>query len=161
MEMNSDLINPDLDGEEYANACPTVGTLKIACFSTPNPDGPYRSDIHQIDCEFFASHQGRRIYIRPAIEFEYDFEPDANRPKLWVLVTEIARGFHHRLPIWRGRAFWTDVQVDSDEGTGFVYLEACKRGGLSVSEWYGFISDQRTRKAERNAARKRSKKLVN
>lgn len=35
MPLNPNLVKHDLDDEEYANACPTIGTLMLAHFSTP------------------------------------------------------------------------------------------------------------------------------
>lgn len=147
--MNPDLIKRDLDGNEYSNACPTIGMLLIAHFSTPER---HRSDIYGADGLFFATHCERRTYLRPAFPNEYDIEDretvNVERPMLWVLVSQLASGFHMILPVWRGRNFWNGPESSTDEGIGRILLQMCLRGGLNVSEWMSYIYDQRARKTD-------------
>ena len=147
--MNPDLIKRDIDGNEYSNACPTIGSLILAHFSTPER---HRSDIYGADGLFFATHAERRMYLRPAFRSEYDIEePETvtvDRPTLWVLVTQLAPGFHMILPVWRGRNFWNGVAASTDEGVGKLLLTMSLRSGLNLSEWMSYIYDQRARKAD-------------
>jgi hypothetical protein len=158
--MNPDLIKSDLDGNEYSNACPTIGTLMVAHFSTPER---HRSDIYGADGLFFATHPERRMYLRPAFRGEYDIEEtetvNVERPMLWALVSQLAPGFHMILPVWRGRNFWNGPQSSSDEGVAALLLQMCLRGGLSIAEWYGYISDQRVRKADESRGKAKKQRV--
>jgi hypothetical protein len=160
MTMNPDLIKHDIDGEEYANACPTVGTLMVAHFSTPER---HRSDIYGADGLFFTAHPDRRMYMRPAFRGEYDLDEretqNVERPMLWVLVSQFTPGFHMVLPVWRGRNFWSGMDCNTDQGVGSVLLTMCLRGGLNLSEWMAYIYDQRARKTD-TAATKATKQRV-
>lgn len=156
MPLNSDLVKPELDGEEYSNACPTIGTLALAGFSLPShPD----TAMFAADGLFFATHPSRRVYLRPALRGEFDIytcERDfEERPTLWVMVTLLAPAHHLRLPIWRGKAFWSGKECDSDDKVAQVVFMTCVRGGVHLSEWQGFISDRRIDKA--NKSKKRTK----
>lgn len=159
--LNPELIKRDLDGEEYSNACPTIGTLMVAHFSTPER---HRKDIYGADGLFFATHSKRRMYLRPAFRGEYDIDEretgSVERPILWVLVSQLAQGVHMILPVWRGRNFWNGPESSTDQGVGSILLQMCLRGGLSIAEWYSYISDQRVRKSDAKAA-KPSKQRVN
>jgi hypothetical protein len=150
MAMNPNLIKRDIDNEEYNNSCPTIGTLLVAHFSTPER---HRKDIYSADGLFFATHSDRRTYLRPAFRNEYDIDEretkNIERPMLWVLVSQLAPGKHMILPVWRGRNFWSDVSESTDEGVAAILLKTCLRGGLSLSEWMSYIFDQRARKADK------------
>lgn len=154
--LNANLIKPEIDGDEYADSAPTIGALMIVRYSAPDL---HRRDTYEADTSFFAAHPERRTYVRPAFELEFDNNNSKPLPVLWVQVEQYRKGFHRILPVWRGQAFWTDAQADSDEKTGSLVFLMCLRGGLSLSEWYGYISDQRIRKADES--KKRSKKMVN
>jgi hypothetical protein len=158
--LNPDLIKRGIDDEEYSNACPTIGTLMIAHFSTPEL---HRSDIFQADESFFAANPSRRTYLRPAFKLEYDLDEAETQniapPMLWVCVSQHAPGFHMILPVWRGQAFWNGRQSDSGAGVGALLLQMCLRGGIHIAEWYSYISDQRVRKADKSKSRKKG--LVN
>jgi hypothetical protein len=159
MPIKESLIQHGVDDEEYANAAPTIGETMLAAFSTPDPK-QHNPLIYGADCQFFATHPDRRLYLRYAFPGEFDifttlFEFE-QRPKLSVLVTQLCEGFHERTPRWRGRAFWKGG--DSDRDVANAILEMSLRGGLSVSEWYGFISDQRVRKSDAAKLAKHSSK---
>ena len=160
--LNPDLIKRGIDDDEYATACPTLGTLMVAHFSTPEA---HRKDIYEADCQFFATHIDRRIYLRPTFRMEHDIDEretqNIERPTLWVSVTQLAPGFHMLLPVWRGRSFWNGPQSDSDAGVGALLLQMSLRGGLNIAEWYSYVSDQRVRKADKARDHKRKKALVN
>ena len=159
--LNPELIKRDLDGEEYSNACPTIGTLMIAHFSTPER---HRNDIYGADGLFFATHPERRMYLRPAFRNEYDIDENetnnVERPMLWVLVSQLAPGFHMILPVWRGRNFWNGPESSTDEGIASILLQMCLRGGLNLSEWMSYIYDQRAHKAD-DAVVRATKQRVN
>lgn len=142
--MNPALIKSDVDGELYSDACPTIGALMIAHFSTPER---HREDIYGADGLFFATYPSRRTYLRPAFPSEFDIDENVERPMLWVLVSQLSPGFHNIVPVFRGKAFWSGVDVDSDKGVGRVYLQMCLRGGVHLSEWMSYIQDVRTRKS--------------
>lgn len=147
--MNSNLINPELDEEEYANAAPTIGYLMAAHFSTPEK---HNVELYQTDGLFFSIHHKRRMYLRPALRGEFDTyiseEDYEQRPILWVLVSQLAPGIHERTPRWRGKAFWNGKDVASDEGTAGIVMRMSEKGGVSQSEWLSFIYDQRARKGK-------------
>ena len=151
--MNPDLIKRDLDGEEYSNACPTIGALMVAHFSTPEG---HRKDIYSADGLFFATNPSNRMYLRPAFRNEYDIDTGEGRPTLWVLVSQLAPGHHMLLPVWRGKAFWSGLETD--QAVADVLLQMCLRGGLNLSEWMSYIFDQRARKS--NPPKKRRKETT-
>lgn len=155
MPLGNNLVKRPVDDEEYANACPTVGTLALAHFSTPTK---HNTVVYGADGLFFASYPSRRMYLRPSFRNEFDIytsESDfEQRPMLWVLVSQSAPGFHEITPRWRGHAFWSGTETD--QAVAEVVMQMSERGGLNLSEWYGFISDQRIRKADK--ARKRRDK---
>lgn len=158
--MNPALIKRGIDDEEYANACPTIGSLMVAHFSTPNSE-QHNPIVYGADGLFFSTYPDRRMYLRPAFRNEYDIytsESDyEERPTLWVLVSLLSPGHHMILPVWRGRAFWHGMETD--QAVADAVLQMCLREGLSISEWYSFISDQRIRKSD--MAKRRSKERVN
>jgi len=160
MTINPDLIKRDLDGEEYSNACPTIGMLMVAHFSTPER---HRSDIYGADELFFSTRPDRRTYLRPAFRNEYDIDEreteNVERPMLWVLVSQLAPGRHMILPVWRGRNFWNGPDCSTDEGVAAILLHMCLRGGLNLSEWMSYIYDQRARKAPINAAKPKKQRV--
>jgi hypothetical protein len=149
MSLNSKLIDPQLDGEEYENSCPTLGTLMVAHFSTPDP-AQHNPVIYGADGLFFATHMDRRMYLRPAFRNEFDvFTTESDfqlRPVLWVLVSQLWPGFHEITPRWRGKSFWRDLESDGAVATALMKMSL--RNGVHLSEWIGFITDQRIRKAE-------------
>lgn len=149
--MNPALIKRDVDDEVYSNACPTIGALMIAHFSTPER---HREDIYGADGLFFTTYPSRRTYLRPAFPGEYDIDENetenVERPMLWVLVSQLAPGFHNIIPVWRGKAFWNGPEVDSDEGVGRTYLLMCLRGGIHLSEWMSYVFDCRARKSDQS-----------
>jgi hypothetical protein len=102
--LNPSIIKRGMDDEEYSNACPTIGTLMIAHFSTPER---HRKDIYSADGLFFATHPLRRTYLRPAFKNEFDIDEretvNQERPTLWILVSQLVPGRHMILPVWRGR----------------------------------------------------------
>lgn len=146
--LNPSLVKRGIDDAIYADACPTIGTLMVAHFSTPER---YRADIYGADGLFFTTHPSRRTYLRPAFPNEFDIDAggthDEERPVLWTLVTQSSSGIHMILPVWRGRAFWGGPECDSDEGVAATLLTMCLRGGINIAEWYSYVSDQRVRKA--------------
>lgn len=150
--MNPALIKRGIDDEEYSNACPTIGALMVAHFSTPER---HREDIYGADGLFFAANPSNRMYLRPAFRNEYDIDTGEERPTLWVLVSQLAPEFHNIIPVWRGKAFWNGPDVDSDEGVGRIYLQMCLRGGLNLSEWMSYIFDQRARKSNPSKSRRK------
>jgi len=157
MPLNPNLIKTQLDDEEYKHAAPTLGTLMLARFSAPDSER-HNPVVYGADGLFFATHPTRRMYLREAFPNEFDIwttmEDFEQRPKLWVLVTLLCEGFHEITPRWRGKPFWRSGETD--EAVTETVIQASMRGGLSVAEWYGFISDQRTRKSA--AAKHRSKR---
>ncbi|WP_263355276.1 hypothetical protein [Acidicapsa acidisoli] len=150
MPLNPNLVKHGLDDEFYETACPTIGTLMLARFSTPERHNPV---IYGADGLFFATYPTQRTYIRPALRNEFDiFTSEAEfqaRPMLWVLVTQTSPGHHMILPVWRGHAFWNGPDVATDQGVAEVFLQMCLRQGLNLSEWYGYVSDQRVRKSDK------------
>lgn len=147
MSLNPNLIKHHLDGREYENACPTLGTPMVAHFSTPEQHNPA---IYGADGLFFATHLDRRLYLRPAFRNEFDIfttESDFQlRPILWVLVSQLWPGFHEITPRWRGKAFWHDLE--SDHAIATVLMKMSLRNGVHLSEWLGYVQDQRIRKAD-------------
>jgi len=147
--VNPNLIKQDIDGVEYSNAAPPIGSTLLVHFSTP---GRHRADIYEVDCGFFADRPTRTIYLRPALALEYDVEAsDASgveRPTLWVSVQQVAPGFHVIMPVWRGNhTFWSGMDANTDEGVWRAILKMCLRGGLHLSDWFAYISDCRARNA--------------
>lgn len=155
-DMNPKLIKHDLDGDEYANACPTIGALLVAHYSTPQH---HRADLYAADADFFSWYPAQRIYLRPAFPMEFDIEENSSRPTLWVQVIQLSPGFHQILPVWRGKAFWNGPESDSDEGVAHILLQMALRNGMNLSDWMGYIYDQRILKLNRTA-RKAKKALV-
>ena len=164
--MNPNLIEHETDGEDYADACPTIGTLMVAHFSRPEPQ-LHAPAIYEADGLFFAMHPERRMYVREAFKNEYDFsandEAHQNRPKLWVLVVHMTAGHHLLLPCWRGRAFWRELSSDQDVANALHLMSV--REGMSLSEWYSYIADQRVRRADakrqaKKAKRKHTKEVI-
>jgi hypothetical protein len=157
MPLGDNLVKRPIDDEEYANACPTIGTLMLAHFSTPTK---HNTIVYGADGLFFSTYPSRRMYLRPAFRGEFDIytsEQDyERRPMLWVLVSQSAPGYHEITPRWRGHAFWGGMEAD--QAVAEVVMQMSERSGLSLAEWYGFISDQRIRKTD--AANNRSK-MVN
>lgn len=147
MPLNPKLIKGELDGDEYENACPTIGTMMLAHFSTQENNNPI---IYGADGLFFATNLTRRLYLRPAFRNEFDiFTSEADfqeRPTLWVLVSQLWPGHHEITPRWRGKAFWHDLE--SDQAVAEALVQMSLRGGLHLAEWYGFISDKRIRKSD-------------
>jgi len=147
MLMNPKVINEELDQDEYANAAPTIGTLMVAHFSAPTK---HSAVVYEADGLFFSMYSDRRMYLRPALRGEFDVytseEDYETRPMLWVLVTQLAPGYHERTPRWRGKAFWNGPAVATDEGVAQVIMRMSAKGGLSQSEWLSWIYDQRARK---------------
>jgi hypothetical protein len=154
MSLNMNLVKPGIDDEEYQNACPTLGTLMLAHFSTPER---HSADIYSADVLFFATHPNRRMYLRPAFPNEFDLTDSQERPLLHVLVSLMSPGFHEITPRWRGRVFWGELETD--QSVAEAVMKMSLRGGLSVSSWYGYFSDQRARKSA--VAKLRSKRRVN
>jgi len=142
MLFNDKLINPDVDSSIYADACPTLGTLMLARYSTPTK---HHKDIYAADNEFFSTFPDRRMYLRQAYAGEFDpfttWEEFGKIPTLWVLVTKLSEGIHERTPRFRGQHFWT--HHGSDEQTANVLIQIAERGALRLSEWYGYVSDKR------------------
>jgi hypothetical protein len=157
MPMNTNLIKHGLDDEFYELACPTVGTLMLANFSTPDK---HNSIVYGADGLFFSTYRSNRMYLRPAFPNEFDIftsiEDFNERPTLWVLVTQMSPGYHERTPRWRGHAFWAGKNTETDQAVAKVVMQMSERGGLSLSEWYGYVLDQRVRKND--AEYKRSKR---
>ena len=149
MPLSENLIKHGIDNAEYENACPTVGTLMLARFSAPNPD-QHNPIVYGADGLFFATYPSRRMYLRPAFRNEFDVftteEDFQQRPMLWVLVSQLAPGFHEITPRWRGHAFWSGMETD--RAVAEVVLQMSVRGGLNLAEWMGFVQDRRIRKAD-------------
>lgn len=149
--MNPALIKSDIDGEVYSSACPTIGALMIAHFSTPER---HREDIYGADGLFFATHPSNRMYLRPSFRNEFDIDEQetdsVERPTLWVLASQLAPGFHMLLPVWRGKAFWSGLETD--QAVAEVLLQMCLRGGLNLSEWMSYVFDRRARKCYESRA---------
>lgn len=145
--LNPSIIKHELDSEEYANAAPTIGHQGLAHFSEPTK---HNTIVYEADGLFFSMYPNQRMYLRPAFPGEFDIytsaEDFARRPRLWVLVSQLAPGYHERTPRWRGKAFWNGSDVATDEGTAKLIMQMSERGGIHISEWYGWISDQRARK---------------
>jgi hypothetical protein len=142
--MNPKLINP-LDSDEYANAAPTIGTLMAAHYSSPDK---HRDDLYEADTQFFSMEPDRRTYLRPAFPLEWDLNEDAQRPTLWCQVMRLSPGFHQIIPVWRGKAFWSGRDVDSDSGVGIICYACAMREGINLSEWIGYMQDCRVRNAD-------------
>jgi hypothetical protein len=157
--LNPALINDKLDAEEYANAVPTIGHQMLAHFSTPTKNN---SVVYESDGLFFSMYPNQRMYLRPAFPGEFDAftsnEDFARRPLLWILVTQLAPGVHERTPRWRGHAFWHVMKTDRDVAE--VVMQMSERGGIHISEWYSWISDQRARKCK-TSPKKQKKSKVN
>jgi hypothetical protein len=151
MEFSDKLINPETDAEIYAEACPTLGTLMLARYSTPSR---HHEAIYGADGLFFATFPERRMYLRPAYAGEFDpfngWDEFKKMPTLWVLVLKLSDGFHEHTPRWRGNNFWT--HHGTDEQTAATLVEIAERGALKLSEWYGYVSDKRN--SNRDARRK-------
>jgi len=144
--MNPSLIKRGLDDEMYANACPTIGSLLAAHYSTPEK---HREDLYSADGFFFSMYPDRRIYLRPAFSLEFDVDEDPKRPTLWVQVMQLSPGFHQIIPVWRGKAFWNGPDADSDISVGILCYAFAQRHGMHLSEWYAYISDQRINKTSK------------
>jgi hypothetical protein len=162
MPLNPHLIKPDLDGDSYANAAPTIGTLALAHFSSPER---HNELVYGTDSMFFATNQSRKMYLRHALRNEFDIYTNESdyqtRPMLWLLVQQTAPMGHHMiLPVWRGKAFWNTL--NSDEEVANVVERMCLRQGLSLGEWHSWVCDERVRKTDAARLSKRSKKpMVN
>ena len=145
--LNPALIKHGVDDEEYENACPTIPALMLAHLSRPDK-AQHNPIVYGADGLFFSTYETRRMYLRPAFPNEFDIHTTEfdhqERPTLWVLVSLLCPGHHLLLPVWRGRAFWR--AMETDQAVADVLHEMCLRGGLSISEWYSFICDQRVRK---------------
>lgn len=159
--LNPSLINPELDEEEYANAVPTIGHQMLAHFSTPTK---HNAIVYGADGLFFSMYPNQCMYLRPAFPGEFDVftsnEDFARRPTLWLLVVQLAPGVHEITPRWRGKAFWNGKDVVTDQSVAEVVMQMSERGGIHISEWYSWISDQRARKGK-TSAKKQKKSKVN
>jgi hypothetical protein len=157
MPLGPQIIKHPIDDEEYANAAPTIGTLALAHFSTPEH---HNRIVYEADGLLFAMYPTRRIYIRPAFRGEFDIfttESDfQTRPMLWNLVQQMAPDHHMILPVWRGKPFWKGLQSDTEVVE--VVFQMSLRQGLNLGEWHSFVSDQRERKKYAEYKEKRSKK---
>jgi hypothetical protein len=159
MKFNFNLIDPALDEEIYGDVCPTLGTLMLARYSTPTKHNPV---IYRADNEFFDAFPDRTMYLRLAYLGEFDVlkgsMDSAEPPTLWVLVHKLSVGVHERTPRWRGTNFWK--VHGTDEEIALLMVEIAERGALSLSEWYGYVSDKRVsnleakKAADRNARKK-------
>lgn len=147
MPINQNLIKHGVDDDEYCNAAPTIGEAALAHFSTPSQ---HNDVLYRNDGEFFANNPSRRMYLREAFPNEFDvwttMEEFQQRPKLWVLVSMLSEGLHERTPRYRGRKFWKSMNSDADIANAILEMSA--RGGFSISEWLGFVQDQRVRKSD-------------
>jgi hypothetical protein len=159
MPMNAKLIKHELDSEFYELACPTLGTLMLAHFSTPDK---HNAVVYGADTLFFTMHPSQRMYLRHAFPNEFDIftsiEDFNERPTLWVLVSQMSTCYHERTPRWRGKAFWTGKNTETDQAIAEVIMQMSDQGGLRLSEWQGYIYDQRVRKSDTT---KQSKRMVN
>ena len=157
--MNPKRINHELDGEEYELAAPTLGAYMLAFFSLPTLHNP---EWYSVDCDFFKANPQRRFYLRPAFRGEIDVftteEAFKNKPTLWLLVSEVAPGYHERTPRFRGKACWPTIETD--EHVAQVLFQMSLRQGEHVSEWQSFIFDQRIRKADKARDSKRKRNTV-
>jgi hypothetical protein len=157
MPLGNKLFKPE-DDAELQNACPTIGALVLAHFSTPTK---HNTVVYGADGLFFSTYPSRRMYLRPAFRGEFDVYTSEldfeQRPMLWVLVSQSAPGFHEITPRWRGHAFWGGMETD--QAVAEVVMQMSERGGLNLSEWYGFISDRRICKTDK--AGNRGKQTVN
>jgi hypothetical protein len=159
MPLSPHIIKHPIDDEEYATACPTIGTLMLARFSTPER---HETIIYRADNQFFEANPSRRVYLRLAIRNEWDVYTTEDefkaRPSLWVSVHQTSQGHHEIIPRWRGRAEWSDLK--SDEAVVEAIRQMSQRGGLNLSEWHSFVCDQRVRKNDAARKAKRSKKSM-
>lgn len=144
MIFNEKLINPKTDGEIYSEACPTLATLTLAHYSTPNP-AQHNPIVYGADGLFFATFPNRRLYLRPAFRNEFDLNVGEASfiecPKLWVLVSHLSDGVHEITPRWRGKPFWKEL--DTDKAVAQTLIVIAVRGGLALSEWQGYVQDRR------------------
>jgi hypothetical protein len=157
MPLSPHIIKHPIDDEEYANAAPTIGTLMLAHFSTPER---HSTVIYGADSLFFATFPMRRIYLRRALRGEFDIFTSENdyqaRPVLWLLVQKTSPGYHMIIPVWRGQLFWSGL--DTDKAVANAVEKMSLRQGLHLSEWHSFVCDQRVRKTNAADNAKRSKK---
>ena len=157
MPLNPNLIKHGVDDEEYANAAPTIGTLMLAHFSTPER---HNTVIYGADGLFFATYPSRRMYLRRAFPGEFDIftsvEDFQTRPMLWLLVQQTSPHHHMILPVWRGLFTWTGL--DSDKAVANAVEEMSLRQGLNLGEWHSFVCDRRERKSYAAYKAKHSKK---
>lgn len=163
MPINQKLIQHGVDDEEYQNASPTIGETMLAHFSTPIQ---HNDVLYQNDGLFFAMNPGRRLYLREAFPGEFDvwttMEEFQQRPKLWILISLLCEGVHERTPRWRGRGRASWKAADSDCDVANAIQEMSLLGGFSVSEWLGFVQDQRVRKSDAaKLAKNRTKTTAN
>ena len=115
----------------------------------------------QSDCDWFHRHSKRKLLLRRESNGEFDghivtqrhpaFHVCLDRPRLWVLVTQLAPGTHLCIPVYRGAAFWSEdateyakpnvtvPAVASDEETASLLIEIQRRNGIDVEEFNGWL----------------------
>lgn len=154
MIFNENLIRPDKDPEIYEGIIPTLGTMLLPHFSAPSPE-QHNEVVYGADGLFFATYPSRRLYLRPAFRNEFDVytteEAFQKCPMLWVLVTSLSPGYHEITPRWRGHAFWSGMETD--QAVAEVVIKMSERGGLALSEWYGFVTDKRANNTAKTKGR--------
>jgi len=158
MPLNPKIVTAGIEDGELSDMAPTLGAFMLAFFNLPTN----RTSMSIDDGEFFRLNPERRHRIRRAFPGEMDiFRGEAKfkeRPTLWVWVNLVAHESCVRLPVWRGNAFWESLATDSDVFE--VLCKASHRSGTRIAELNGYLSDQRTRKAD-EAKLQRRKRRVN
>jgi hypothetical protein len=98
-------------------------------------DTPARNhaDTYSRDAAFFKTNKGRRLLLRTAGPREFDKCTESlgewlQLPQLHILVTQLSAGVHQVSPVYRGKAFFAEVDTDSE--VAMIVAEMYVRGGI-------------------------------
>jgi hypothetical protein len=95
---------------------------------------------YERDSKFFSEYPQRQSLIREAGMGEFDLDMPNGEflqiPKLWCLVTQVSRGIHSIVPVYRGKKFWSFIKDDAT--LGLVLADIARREGMDAQEWMTF-----------------------
>ena len=117
-------------------------TIPLLAMSACRIESPLEHKaFYKNDCAFFKANGERRVYLRESAISEFDLEMPTKEwlqvPILWCVVTQVVRGTHMVLPIWRGASFWP-AQISDDSTVGLVLMQMQQRQGINLKEWLAF-----------------------
>jgi hypothetical protein len=110
--------------------CPPFFKLNSMRIDTPARN---YGDEYSRDAAFFKANKNRRLVLRTAGPREFDKCTETlgewlQLPQLHILVTQLTAGVHHVLPVYRGKAFFREVDTDGE--VAMIVAEMYVRGGI-------------------------------